>query len=796
LLDQEENSPGKTQTTNVQDSSVEDKGRNQARILLLVASALYASELSFVAKLNESVPVGISLVLRFGLASLSVLPLLFNGNGNSGRRHLTRRGRFCWKTEKVGLDIVSHDGMRVNTVMATSEKDDDDATSCNKPETTSLQVPLIESRDAENVLHVPSSSNIPRANPEPSNDVDGRCLAPSTPLKETPLKKLFFTGLEIGFYNGIGLTMNSLLLSGKIATASELAFFGSLSTVFVPLLEYTFIPFFDSVFGNCIAKSSSKKGGDGTAITKRMKWSQKCGIVMAIVGLGMLEGPFGHGVPISVAHLEAVVVQRQSVWERLGVNLAGSVALKPSIHSIENHSVMPVSIMEQDSSETEGKRIELIDESAPEAEPPPIDPTKYESHKPPTSRSYNNQRYNDDGSFLSKSGDIGGAISSVDSPEYSEHVEKTSSGDAKSIKVESEVVELNGHWNNNDDEFSPDTSGDLNDNDAQPPLVDDLDISENQSVTMREDDANPLSLKKSSDPLYPRHSLDDPEERNSKWRWIKFKKLICIAPPICFALGFYKIEQAMEKYPTAAKPITAAHIIGIFVITIICYFLTATGVDISPVDATSSIDVMTEITLSHIASWLATPVILFQLLWSGIASIVIGIYLESLAMKTLSASESVVIFSTEPIFASAFASWFCGEIFLGGTIIGVLGAFCIVAGCIISELGCDFIGNGMKRMQLIWACRHDNVGNLSRKKSDFVCIENIGENQGMNQILLLPWNEEVSSGIEVIPCSVVNVAPIELHTPPFLGARPTRLRRALKDTFLAPLDDSETGKQA
>jgi len=99
-------------------------------------------------------------------------------------------------------------------------------------------------------------------------------------------------------------------------------------------------------------------------------------------------------------------------------------------------------------------------------------------------------------------------------------------------------------------------------------------------------------------------------------------------------------------------------------------------------------------------------------------------------------------------------------------------------------------------MQLIWACRHDNVGNLSRKKSDFVCIENIGENQGMNQILLLPWNEEVSSGIEVIPCSVVNVAPIELHTPPFLGARPTRLRRALKDTFLAPLDDSETGKQA
>ncbi len=101
--------------------------------------------------------------------------------------------------------------------------------------------------------------------------------------------------------------------------------------------------------------------------------------------------------------------------------------------------------------------------------------------------------------------------------------------------------------------------------------------------------------------------------------------------------------------------ITAAHIIGIFVITIICYFFsTITGVDILPVDNANSTDEFKKITFSQIASWLATPAILFQLLWSGIASIVIGIYLESLAMKTLTASESVVIFSTEPIFAVSY----------------------------------------------------------------------------------------------------------------------------------------------
>jgi EamA-like transporter family len=60
----------------------------KARLLLILAAALYGTNFSFVKVLGEEMPVSISAAVRFGLASLVTLPWLFQGaskDSNSAR---------------------------------------------------------------------------------------------------------------------------------------------------------------------------------------------------------------------------------------------------------------------------------------------------------------------------------------------------------------------------------------------------------------------------------------------------------------------------------------------------------------------------------------------------------------------------------------------------------------------------------------------------------------------------------------------------------------------------------------
>ncbi len=88
------------------------------------------------------------------------------------------------------------------------------------------------------------------------------------------------------------------------------------------------------------------------------------------------------------------------------------------------------------------------------------------------------------------------------------------------------------------------------------------------------------------------------------------------------------------------------------------------------------------------------------------------------------------------------------------------------------------------------------MGKLSRKKNDVVCNEDIGDNSSVNQMLSLPWNEEVTICMEMKQYSASNAVPVELNTPLFIGAGPTRLRRALKDALPDNADASDMEKRA
>ena len=76
--------------------------------------------------------------------------------------------------------------------------------------------------------------------------------------------------------------------------------------------------------------------------------------------------------------------------------------------------------------------------------------------------------------------------------------------------------------------------------------------------------------------------------------------------------------------------------------------------------------------------------IIAALLWTGIFTTALTSFGENVAMKELSAAESTVIYSTEPLWGTAFASLVLGESVGWNTF---LGAILILSACLWSSLG-------------------------------------------------------------------------------------------------------------
>lgn len=148
--------------------------------------------------------------------------------------------------------------------------------------------------------------------------------------------------------------------------------------------------------------------------------------------------------------------------------------------------------------------------------------------------------------------------------------------------------------------------------------------------------------------------------------------------PLMFGLGFWRMEAAMEKYPTEAGRLAAAQLLMVFLMSL-SYLVCLS----SPMMGDGACNVLP--TASELMTWLQDPHILGMLFWTGIVTTAFTIFMETLALKTLSAAETTVIFSTEPLFGAAFAAAFANES-LGTE--AAIGAAFIIGGCLVS--GMDF----------------------------------------------------------------------------------------------------------
>lgn len=145
--------------------------------------------------------------------------------------------------------------------------------------------------------------------------------------------------------------------------------------------------------------------------------------------------------------------------------------------------------------------------------------------------------------------------------------------------------------------------------------------------------------------------------------------ILSLVQPLAFGIGFWRMEAGMRRFPEEASRITAAQISAVFLASSVYTFF----VSGEPLPL-----------MSQIREWLTDPMIFGALFWTGCITTALTVYMETLALKTLSAAETTMIFSTEPLWGAAFASMVVGEhLGLGAG----MGAALILSGCLFSNMG-------------------------------------------------------------------------------------------------------------
>jgi hypothetical protein len=140
------------------------------------------------------------------------------------------------------------------------------------------------------------------------------------------------------------------------------------------------------------------------------------------------------------------------------------------------------------------------------------------------------------------------------------------------------------------------------------------------------------------------------------------------------------MEQAMARYPKEAQRMTAAQLTAVFISSLLYGFWSLNVFD----DGFEGIPSSLAIVGSEYPwlQWMLDPMILFSLFWTGCITTALTIYMETLALEHLSAAETTLIFSTEPLWGTAFAVAVMNEK-IGMN--AAVGGFFILVACIYSN---------------------------------------------------------------------------------------------------------------
>jgi drug/metabolite transporter (DMT)-like permease len=145
--------------------------------------------------------------------------------------------------------------------------------------------------------------------------------------------------------------------------------------------------------------------------------------------------------------------------------------------------------------------------------------------------------------------------------------------------------------------------------------------------------------------------------------------LVSLIQPIAFGISYWRTEHVLEHYPEEANRITACELLSCFLFSFAFAIIVALA---NPEENAP--------TLGDWNEWLTSYQIWFALLWTGIMTTAVTLFLETIAMLSVGASETTLLISTEPLWAALF-SWMILNESLG--VLGIVGGLIIVGSCVL-----------------------------------------------------------------------------------------------------------------
>ncbi|CAB9499248.1 membrane [Seminavis robusta] len=151
--------------------------------------------------------------------------------------------------------------------------------------------------------------------------------------------------------------------------------------------------------------------------------------------------------------------------------------------------------------------------------------------------------------------------------------------------------------------------------------------------------------------------------------------LLSFAQPIGFGLGYLMLEELMAKRPDTALAVSAIKLAVVALASFVMFELT-------PIIQNGGLDNWS-FAVPDFGAILASPTALAGVLYTGLVTTALALWIESKAFVRVPATDASLILTTEPLFAAGLAAVTLGETF---GLSDYAGASLIIAACVMATL--------------------------------------------------------------------------------------------------------------
>ena len=176
--------------------------------------------------------------------------------------------------------------------------------------------------------------------------------------------------------------------------------------------------------------------------------------------------------------------------------------------------------------------------------------------------------------------------------------------------------------------------------------------------------------------------------------------LLCACQALFFGIGYWRLENGAVKFPGQAGRITMGILLG--VVSGAFTYSVAMNI-VPPAEAIW-------LTLLHI------PHVTASLLWTGLGSTAGALYLETVALKAITATELTILMTSVSLWGSAFAYLTMGEVL---SPIGMAGGTLLLSGCLVSSL----MGEKEPELEASFVLGEDDTALLVSESTDYESLE-------------------------------------------------------------------------